>query len=77
MTDTDDDIYITNPNDPYQREWGIGSIVTTMAVAVVIAGIVTYEASRTAIHIPTKPSSTVPQSTTAGQNGSGPAPLQR
>ena len=36
---------ITNPDDPYDREWGTGTAVTVIVAILIIAGIVAYEAS--------------------------------
>jgi hypothetical protein len=36
---------ITNPNDPYDREWGIGSALNVIVAILIMAGMVAYEAS--------------------------------
>jgi hypothetical protein len=36
---------ITNPDDPYDREWGTGTAVTVIVAILIMAGIVAYEAS--------------------------------
>ena len=38
---------ITNPDDPYDREWGTGTAVTVIVAILIMAGIVAYEASTT------------------------------
>ena len=38
---------ITNPDDPYNREWGTGTAVTVIVAILIMAGIVAYEASTT------------------------------
>jgi hypothetical protein len=38
---------ITNPDDPYNREWGTGTAVTVIVAVLIMAGIVAYEASTT------------------------------
>jgi hypothetical protein len=43
MTFQDD--HITNPDDPYDREWGTGTAVTVIVAILIMAGIVAYEAS--------------------------------
>ena len=37
-------IRIKNPDDPYNREWGTGSIITVIVAIVIMAGIIAYEA---------------------------------
>jgi hypothetical protein len=39
--------HITNPDDPYDREWGIGSALNVIVAVLIMAGIVAYEASTT------------------------------
>ena len=52
---------ITNPDEPYDREWGTGTAVTVKIVAIlIIAGIVAYEASTAT---DTRMSSTISQRT--------------
>ena len=55
---------ITNPDDPYDREWGTGTAVTVIVAILIMAGIVAYEASTA-----TGPSSMISQPTTTGQGG--------
>jgi hypothetical protein len=64
MTYADND-HIRNPDDPYDREWGTGSVITVIAAIVIMAGIVAYEAS-TATNTETGASSSISQPTTAG-----------
>ena len=37
--------HITNPDDPYDREWGTGTAVTVIVAILIMAGIVAYQAS--------------------------------
>ena len=39
---------ITNPDDPYDREWGIGSALKVIVAILIMSGIVAYEGTRTA-----------------------------
>ena len=43
MTDND---HIRNPNDPWQREWGAGSVIAATLAIVIMAGILAYGATR-------------------------------
>ena len=63
MTYQDED-RIRNPNDPWQREWGTGSMITILLAAAIMAGIIAYGATNT--NTATGPSSTAPQPTTTG-----------
>jgi hypothetical protein len=45
MTYQDNDC-IKNPNDPWQREWGTGSAITSVVAIVIMAGILVYGATR-------------------------------
>ena len=54
---------VRNPDDPWKREWGTGSMVAGIAAIVIMAGIIAYGANRTS----TQPSTT-------GQGGVAPAP---
>ena len=40
---------IANPDDPYDREWGIGSALKVIVAILIMSGIVAYEGTRTAI----------------------------
>jgi hypothetical protein len=42
---------ITNPDDPYDREWGIGSALNVIVAVLIMAGIVAYEASTRPAHV--------------------------
>ena len=53
---------ITNPDDPYDREWGTGTAVTVILAILIMAGIVAYEGTRTAT-TDTGVSSTISQRT--------------
>ena len=56
---------ITNPDDPYDREWGIGSALKVIVAILIMSGIVAYEGTRTAI-TDTGVSSTISQPATTG-----------
>ena len=51
---------ITNPDDPYDREWGIGSALNVIVAILIMAGIVAYEAGTAT---DTRVSSTISQRT--------------
>jgi hypothetical protein len=38
------DYRISNPNDPWRREWGTGSAIAALVSIVIMAGIVAYGA---------------------------------
>ena len=64
---THPDLYndrITNPDDPYDREWGTGTAVTAIVAILIMAGIVAYEGTRTATNTDTGVSSTISQPAT-------------
>jgi hypothetical protein len=61
MTDND---HIRNPNDPWQREWGAGSVIAATLALVIMAGILAYAATR-ATDMPTR-STTISQPSTTG-----------
>ena len=63
MTYRDND-RIKNPDDPWHREWGIGSIIASLVAIVIMAGILAYGATQ-ATDMPTR-SSTISQPTTSG-----------
>ena len=56
---------ITNPDDPYDREWGIGSALKVIVAILIMSGIVAYEGTRTAT-TDTGVSSTISQPATTG-----------
>jgi hypothetical protein len=33
---------VRNPNDPWRREWGTGSVIATIVAIVIMAGIIAY-----------------------------------
>jgi hypothetical protein len=66
MTYQDED-RIRNPNDPWQREWGTGSIITVLFAVAIMAGIIVYGATN--INTVTGPSSSAPHPTITGQAG--------
>jgi hypothetical protein len=41
MTYLDNDL-IRNPDDPWEREWGTGSMIASVIAVVIMAGIVAY-----------------------------------
>jgi hypothetical protein len=41
MTYQDED-RIRNPNDPWQREWGTGSMISILIAAAIMAGIIVH-----------------------------------
>jgi hypothetical protein len=45
MTHQDND-RIRNPNDPWRREWGTGSVIVSLIAIVVMTGILVYGATR-------------------------------
>ena len=55
---------IRNPDDPWHREWGIGSIIVSLVAIVVVAGILAYGATQ-ATDMPTR-SSTMSRPSTSG-----------
>ena len=57
---------IRNPDDPWNRQWGSGSVITSIVVIVILAGIIAYGATKTAT---TGTSSTISQPSTTGQGG--------
>jgi len=38
------DYRISNPDDPWRREWGTGSVIAALVSIVIMAGIVAYGA---------------------------------
>ena len=65
---------VRNPDDPWNREWGTGSMVASTVAIVIMAGIIAYGASRTSTNTATGPSSAISQPSTTGQGGAAPAP---
>ena len=61
MTYRDND-RIRNPDDPWHREWGIGSIIVSLVAIVVMAGILANGATQ-ATDMPTRSSTTLQPST--------------
>ena len=59
-----DNARIRNPDDPWQREWGTGSMVAGIVAIVIMAGILAYGATR-ATDLPTGVS-TMAQPSTSG-----------
>jgi hypothetical protein len=43
------DPVVRNPNDPWGREWGIGSVIATIVAIVIMAGIIAYGTSTSPI----------------------------
>jgi hypothetical protein len=60
---------IRNPDDPWNRQWGSGTVITGIVAIVILAGIIAYGATKTAT---TGPNSTT---NTTGQGGA-PAPVK-
>ncbi len=55
---------VRNPDDPWQREWGIGSTTAAIVAVVIMAGIIAYGATK-ATDMPTR-STTITQPDTTG-----------
>jgi hypothetical protein len=69
---------ISNPDDPWNRQWGGGSAIAEIVAIVIIAGIIAYGAHRTGTTTATGQSRTISQPTTAGQGGApGPSKMVR
>ena len=60
----DRDNTVRNPNDPWHREWGTGSVITSLVVIVIVAGILAYGATK-ATEIPIR-STTISQAIAGG-----------
>ena len=54
---------IRNPDDPWNRQWGSSSVMTSIVVVVIIAAIIAYGATKT---VATGPSSTISPPSTIG-----------
>jgi hypothetical protein len=54
---------IRNPDDPWNRQWGSGSVITTIVSIVILVSIIAYGATKTTS---TGPSSTISQPSTTG-----------
>jgi hypothetical protein len=63
---TSDKVRIKNPDDPYNREWGSGSVITLIVAIVMMAGIIAFEATKTVTNTETGTSSSISQVTTTG-----------
>jgi len=61
---------VRNPNDPWHREWGTGSVMATIVVLVIMAGIIAYGASM-GTKTPTGPNSTALHHSITGQSHAG------
>ena len=59
---TPDKVRIKNPDDPYNREWGTGSVITAIVAIVIMVGIIAFEATNTE----TGASGSISQPTTTG-----------
>jgi hypothetical protein len=59
---------VTNPNDPYHREWGSGSVTATIVAIAIMVGIIAYGAT-TATKTP--PNSAALHHRTTGQAHTG------
>ena len=58
--------HITNPEDPYDREWGIGSALNVIVAVLIMVGIVAYRGTGTATNTDTGVSSSISQPTATG-----------
>jgi hypothetical protein len=58
---------IRNPDDPWHREWGTGSMLIGIVAIVIMAVIIAFGASNTSTNTATGPSSTISQHTSTGQ----------
>ena len=51
------DPVVRNPDDPWGREWGTGSVIATLIAIMIMAGIIAYGTSTgsnsTALHLST------------------------
>ena len=65
-----DNASVRNPNDPWHREWGTGSVIATITAIVIMAGIIAYGAS-TGTKTPTAPHSTALHHDITGQSHAG------
>jgi hypothetical protein len=71
MTHRDPDNWsVRNPDDPWHREWGTGSVIATIVAVVIMAGIIAYGAS-TGPKTPTGPNGTALHHRTTGQSHAG------
>jgi hypothetical protein len=61
---------VRNPDDPWHREWGIGSVIATIVAVVIMAGIIAYGASVGA-KTPAGPNGTALHHRTTGQSHAG------
>jgi hypothetical protein len=59
------DPVVSNPNDPWRREWGTGSVIATIVAIVIMAGIIAYGTSMGG------PNSTAVHHSTTGQGQPG------
>jgi hypothetical protein len=63
------DPVVRNPDDPWRREWGTGSVIATIVAIVIMAGIIAYGAS-TGSKMSTGPNSTALHHSATGQGRS-------
>ena len=61
---------VRNPDDPWHREWGAGSVMATIVVLVIMAGIIAYGASA-GTQTPTAPNSTALHHSATGRSHAG------
>jgi len=66
---------VTNPNDPYHREWGSGSVTATIVAIAIMVGIIAYGAT-TATKTPPN-SAALHHRTTVALSGEGRARCSR
>ena len=65
-----DDGLVRNPNDPWRREWGTGSVIATIIAIVIMAGIIACGTS-TGTKISKGPNSTALHHSATGQGHAG------
>jgi len=65
-----DDGLVRNPNDPWRREWGTGSVIAIIVAIVIMAGIIAYGTS-TGTKMSAGPNSTALHHSTTGQGHAG------
>jgi len=65
-----DNGFVRNPDDPWRREWGTGSVIATIIAIVIMAGIIACGTS-TGTKISKGPNSTALHHSTTGQGHAG------
>ena len=64
---THQDPVVRNPDDPWGREWGTGSVIATIVAIVIMAGIIAYGTS-TGSKMSAGPNSTALHHSTTGRS---------